>query len=84
MSSLTDTVNVRFALIHGFFMNAAEYQKENEYKTVKINFHLSFMILSRMSLLDLFLDNNKTTRLHTSVISFIQFQTNMHFIQRIG
>ncbi len=34
MSSLTDTVNIRLALIYGFFMNAAEYQKENEYKTV--------------------------------------------------
>lgn len=34
MSSLSDTVNIRYALIHGFFMNAAEYQKENEYKTI--------------------------------------------------
>jgi ATP-dependent RNA helicase DHX33 len=30
-----DTVNLRHALISGFFMNAAEYQKENEYKTVR-------------------------------------------------
>ncbi len=35
MSSLKDTVNIRKALIEGFFMNAAEYQKENEYKTVR-------------------------------------------------
>lgn len=34
MSTLTDTVNIRCALIQGFFMNVAEYQKENEYKTV--------------------------------------------------
>lgn len=33
-SSLNDTVGIRNALIAGFFMNAAEYQKENEYKTV--------------------------------------------------
>ncbi len=38
MSSLTDTVNIRCALIQGFFMNAAEYQKENEYKTVSLVF----------------------------------------------
>jgi len=35
MSSLKDTVSIRKALIEGFFMNAAEYQKENEYKTVR-------------------------------------------------
>jgi HrpA-like RNA helicase len=29
-----DTVKIRHALISGFFMNAAEYHKENEYKTV--------------------------------------------------
>jgi HrpA-like RNA helicase len=29
-----DTVKIRQALISGFFMNAAEYHKENEYKTV--------------------------------------------------
>lgn len=28
------TANIRTALIHGFFMNAAEYFKENEYKTI--------------------------------------------------
>ena len=31
---LSDTANIRTALIHGFFMNAAEYFKENEYKTI--------------------------------------------------
>lgn len=31
------TANIRTALIHGFFMNAAEYFKENEYKTVNLN-----------------------------------------------
>ena len=29
-----DTVSIRRSLIAGFFLNAAEYQKENEYKTV--------------------------------------------------
>lgn len=33
-SSSSDSVSVRKALISGFFMNAAEYQRENEYKTV--------------------------------------------------
>ena len=35
-SSSNDSVKIRMALISGFFMNAAEYQKENEYKTVNL------------------------------------------------
>ena len=35
VSSSSDTVAIRTALISGFFMNAAEYQKDNEYKTVR-------------------------------------------------
>ena len=34
-SRTQDTVNIRRSLIAGFFLNAAEYQKENEYKTVR-------------------------------------------------
>ena len=34
LASSNNSVNIRHALISGFFMNAAEYQKENEYKTV--------------------------------------------------
>lgn len=34
LASGNNTVNIRNALVAGFFMNAAEYQKENEYKTV--------------------------------------------------
>jgi len=29
-----DTVSIRKALIHGFFMNSAEYFKENDFKTI--------------------------------------------------
>ena len=40
-SRSNDTVNIRRALIAGFFLNAAEYQKENEYKTVCFELFLS-------------------------------------------
>jgi hypothetical protein len=33
-STSNNSTNIRNSLIHGFFMNAAEYQKENEFKTV--------------------------------------------------
>ena len=35
-SSSNNTVSIRQAIIEGFFMNAAEYTKENEYKTVSV------------------------------------------------
>ena len=33
-NSRNDTVSIRQSLIQGFFINAAEYTKENEYKTI--------------------------------------------------
>jgi HrpA-like RNA helicase len=43
-----DTVKIRHALISGFFTNAAEYHKENEYKTVSFvlnDFFIEFSLI---------------------------------------
>lgn len=41
-SGANDSVKIRQAMISGFFMYAAEYQKENEYKTVRIKLNFYF------------------------------------------
>ncbi|RNA11852.1 ATP-dependent RNA helicase DHX33 [Brachionus plicatilis] len=75
-SSSNDSVKIRMALISGFFMNAAEYQKENEYKTMTsrqtVLIHPSSVLFNSKPACVLFneiVKTNKTYMRDVSVIS---------------
>ncbi|CAF1020682.1 unnamed protein product [Brachionus calyciflorus] len=75
-SSTNDSVKIRMALISGFFMNAAEYQKENEYKTITsrqiVQIHPSSVLFNSKPACVLFnelVKTNKTYMRDVSVIS---------------